>query len=132
MMDISSSSLTGSVVPSVSKSSRDSSLARPVSSAGVLPSSGQDSLPSESSPAVVPSRPSPEELQNLVEKVNASFSNSTSNLKFSVAEGTDISVIRIEDAETGELIRQIPSEEMVAIAQALENLQQGMMLEERA
>lgn len=71
-------------------------------------------------------------LQANVDKANEAMSMRLSNLQFTVAEGTDIPVVRIEDAETGELIRQIPSEEMVALSKALEDLQQGMLLEEKA
>ncbi len=72
-----------------------------------------------------------EDLGKLVEKVNESFSARSSNLKFSVVEGTNISVVRVEDAETGELIRQFPSEEMIAFAKTMDELKQGTMLEER-
>ncbi|VAX01582.1 hypothetical protein MNBD_GAMMA19-350, partial [hydrothermal vent metagenome] len=76
-------------------------------------------------------QPNTEELNKLVEQVNMTLQGRFSDLKFTVAEGTDINVVRIEDAETGELIRQIPSEAMVAIARALGEAQQGMMFEER-
>jgi len=72
-----------------------------------------------------------EALNKLVDQVNMTLQGRFSDLKFTVAEGTDINVVRIEDAETGELIRQIPSEAMVAIARALDEAQQGMMFEER-
>ncbi len=77
-------------------------------------------------------KPNAEELRDLVEKANDSSQVRSSNLNFSVAEGTDINVVRVEDSETGELIRQIPSEQMVALARALDEQKQGMVLEERA
>jgi flagellar protein FlaG len=72
------------------------------------------------------------ELRAQVDKANETMSMRLSNLQFTVAEGTDIPVVRIEDAETGELIRQIPSEEMVALSKALDELKHGMLLEEKA
>jgi len=72
------------------------------------------------------------ELNSLVDEANLSLQGRFSDLKFTVAEGTDINVVRIEDAETGELIRQVPSEAMVAIARALDEAQRGMVLEEKA
>ena len=73
-----------------------------------------------------------EELREIVARANDTSLVRSSNLTFSVAEGTDINVVRVEDSETGELIRQIPSEQMVALARALEDQTQGMVLEERA
>jgi flagellar protein FlaG len=78
---------------------------------------------------------SPAEINELlaqVDKANETMSMRLSNLQFTVSEGTDVPVVRIEDAETGELIRQIPSEEMVALSKALDELKQGMLLEEKA
>ena len=72
------------------------------------------------------------ELRSLVDQVNTTLQGRFSELKFTVAEGTDTPVVRVEDKETGELIRQFPSEAMVAIARALGEAQQGMMLEEKA
>ena len=71
-------------------------------------------------------------LQGLVDQTNKTLSMRFSNLKFTVAEGSDVPVVRIEDSETGELIRQIPSEQMVALAKAMEEIKQGMLLEEQA
>ncbi len=76
------------------------------------------------------SQPSKEELRDLVVKANEAPMVRSSNLKFSVAEGSDINVVRIEDSKTGELIRQIPSEDMVALARALNEQRQGVVLEE--
>ena len=93
--------------------------------AHVLPPQGS-SKGSEPAP-----QPNAEELGNLVAQANDAAQVHASHLKFSVAEGTDINVVRIEDSQTGELIRQIPSEAMVAIARALAEQSQGTMLEER-
>ena len=86
-------------------------------------------FPASQSPA---SQPNAEELQDLVKQANVALQGHSSDLKFTIAEGTDISVVRVEDTETGEVIRQFPSEEMVAIARALGEAQQGMMFEEKA
>ncbi|HEC18692.1 MAG TPA: flagellar protein FlaG [Gammaproteobacteria bacterium] len=72
----------------------------------------------------------PTEVRDLAEQANAVLEQHSSDLKFTVAEGTDIPVIRIEDKKTGELIRQIPSEAMVAIARALEETQRGAVVKE--
>lgn len=110
-------------------------------SGNLLPEEGQSlisvSLEEEHVPALQQEKVSDpaadtNELHAQVDKANEAMSMRFSNLQFTVAEGTDIPVVRIEDAETGELIRQIPSEEMVALSKALEELKQGMLLEEKA
>lgn len=78
------------------------------------------------------SEPNAEELRVLVGQANEVLQARFSDLKFTVDEGTDINIVRIEDSETGELIRQFPSEAMVAIARALDNVKQGMVFEEKA
>ncbi len=124
-MDVSDLIKTGSVPSSVARQS-------PVASGNALPDTRQVRVRAETRQDVTPaSPPNAEELNKLVEQVNMTLQGRFSDLKFTVAEGTDINVVRIEDAETGELIRQIPSEAMVAIARALGEAQQGMMFEER-
>ncbi|MCF6338434.1 MAG: flagellar protein FlaG [Gammaproteobacteria bacterium] len=124
-MDVSDLIKTGSVPSSVARQS-------PVTSGNSLPDARQVRVPIETRQDVTSiSPPNTEELNKLVEQVNMTLQGRFSDLKFTVAEGTDINVVRIEDAETGELIRQIPSEAMVAIARALGEAQQGMMFEER-
>ncbi|NOY73973.1 MAG: flagellar protein FlaG [Gammaproteobacteria bacterium] len=124
-MDVSDLIKTGSVPSSIARQS-------PVTSGNSLPDARQVRVSTEAQQDVTPVlQPNTEELNTLVEKVNMTLQGRFSDLKFTVAEGTDINVVRIEDAETGELIRQIPSEAMVAIARALDEVQQGMMFEER-
>jgi flagellar protein FlaG len=77
------------------------------------------------------SKPDSTKLHDLVNQANETLQGRFSDLKFTVAEGTDIRVVRIEDTKTGELIRQVPSEAMVAIARALDAAQRGMMVEEK-
>jgi len=124
-MDVSDLIKTGSVPSSIARQS-------PVTSGNSLPDARQVRVSTETQKDVTPVlQPNTEELNELVEQVNMTLQGRFSDLKFTVAEGTDINIVRIEDAETGELIRQIPSEAMVAIARALDEAQQGMMFEER-
>ncbi len=67
-------------------------------------------------------------LQAIKEKVE---SLSSDNLRFSIDEGTGEVVARITDSQTGDLIRQIPSEEALAIAKDLDRLK-GLLLRQRA
>ena len=98
-----------------------------------LPDLGQVRVPSgKPQDGVSASQLNTDKLNNIVEQANEALKVRSSDLKFSVAEGTNINIVRIEDSETGELIRQIPSEQMVAIAKALDEMSQGTMLKEEA
>lgn len=57
-----------------------------------------------------------EVLQKTVDNLNAYAINLERNLSFRVDEAADRTVITVTDSETDEVIRQIPSEEVLAIA----------------
>ncbi|MDX2464438.1 MAG: flagellar protein FlaG [Porticoccus sp.] len=141
-MDISNLTTMSSVVPTVTKAT-GGSVAKATSDSKAVQSSMQtgNSLPDKGQVRAGDEDPSvenqvsissSEELNQLVDQANVALQGRSSDLKFTIAAGTEISVVRIEDAETGELIRQFPSEAMVAIARALDDSQQGAMLEEQA
>lgn len=52
-------------------------------------------------------------------------------LAFSIDEDTDRPVVRITDASTGELIRQIPSQEALDIARSLDKMK-GVLFQKHA
>lgn len=52
-------------------------------------------------------------------------------LQFSIDETTAKTVVRVTDASTGELIRQLPSEEALAIARSLDKMK-GLLLTQQA
>lgn len=53
------------------------------------------------------------------------------NLEFSMDDQTGKTIIKVVDTATNELIRQIPSEEMLEIARALDRLQ-GILVRQKA
>lgn len=80
----------------------------------------------------IPQQPSPAELKNAVETLNKVMQLSNQNLEFSVDADTDKVVVRMVDTSTGQLIRQFPSEETLAISRGIEEFQQGMLLKQKA
>jgi len=135
-VDISNLTKTVSVALQVTKTTADSFGSQtPATVGNSLPDAGKARVRAEDPSSTSPvSPPSSEELDNIVAQANVTLQGRSSDLKFTVAEGTDISVVRIEDSKTGELIRQVPSEAMVAIARALDQAQRdrGMVFEEKA
>ena len=68
-------------------------------------------------PQAESSQISAEELQNVVKRLNENVQMVNRDLQFSVDEQSGRSVIRVVNAETQELVRQIPSEEILRISQ---------------
>jgi flagellar protein FlaG len=130
-MDISSVAKMDLVAPFTPKLKELAGTSKPAAQVVSMPQVRQLSVGSEN-PQSTASPPNSAELHDLVDKANAALPANASNLKFSVAEGTHINVVRIEDTETGELIRQIPSETMLAIARAFSEDKHGTMLEDQA
>ena len=61
-----------------------------------------------------------QDLERTMRKLNATMAAAQRNLSFRVDEGSGRTVITVVDAATHEVIRQIPSEEVLALSQALE------------
>lgn len=134
-MDISNLTAVGSTVPAATTVAGITGANKSVSQGNSLPQPEQVRPSSDVSQNVQntdsASKLTTEDLRTLVAQSNETLAGRFSDLRFSVAEGTDINVVRIEDSETGELIRQFPSEAMVAIARALDETIQGTMLKEK-
>jgi len=75
--------------------------------------------------------PSLEQVQQAVKQVQQIVQAKTSNLTFSVDHGTGKTIVKLMDSETGKVIRQIPSEEMIAMSEALDKMQ-GLLLKQKA
>lgn len=73
----------------------------------------------------------PEELKSAVEKVQAFVSATTSDVNFSIDKESGSTVVKVIDRSTKEVIRQIPSKEMLEMAQALDRLQ-GLLVKNQA
>jgi len=54
------------------------------------------------------------------------------NLEFSIDDKSGKVIVKLVDTSTNEVIRQIPSKEMLAIAEALDNFSQTKTSEEEA
>ncbi|WP_413701350.1 flagellar protein FlaG [Psychromonas sp. KJ10-10] len=61
-------------------------------------------------------------VKETVEEMNAFFQNMQRNLSFSVDEESGEKVISVRDSETEEVIRQIPSEELVVLRKKMDDV----------
>ncbi|MCK7583262.1 MAG: flagellar protein FlaG [Chromatiales bacterium] len=72
------------------------------------------------------------EVKEAVSRLNEFVQNLRRDLQFRVDEEIDRVIVTVVNSESGEVIRQIPSEEILAVARSLEQAQQGLLLNERA
>lgn len=66
-----------------------------------------------------------------MEDVRNAIAPVAQDLLFSIDEDTGKTIVKVVDASTDEVIRQIPSEEIISIAKALDKLQ-GLLVEQKA
>lgn len=66
---------------------------------------------------------STEQIENAVSQLSEFVKNNSRQLNFSVDEGSNKQVVKVTDAESGKVIRQIPSEEVLKLSERLQDLQ---------
>jgi flagellar protein FlaG len=82
----------------------------------------------EAKPAAEPTR---RELDTAVSKINKTLAEKSQSLVFSVDEDSNRTIVKVIDQSTKEVIRQIPTQETLDIAKALESAQ-GMLIKQKA
>jgi flagellar protein FlaG len=116
-----------------------SSLAPATTSQAVVVSPSQPAQASEAAPAQAPQAPLPlhpetssaEQMQMAVAEIRKAIAPVARNLQFSIDKETGKTIVRIVDAETNEVIRQIPGDEVIAIARAIDRMQ-GLLIKQKA
>ena len=83
-------------------------------------------LPGQGSP-----KPSQEQVEQAVEAVQKAVEPVAQNLQFSIDKETGKTIISVVDSLTQEVIRQIPGEEILAIAKAIDRMQ-GLLVRQKA
>jgi len=84
---------------------------------------------------VASSQPSAQQLKNAVDSINQAMRQANKSLELSVDPDTKKPIIKMVDSETGELIRQYPSEEVLAIADSIDQFlqfRQGLLVSKEA
>ncbi|WP_051229295.1 flagellar protein FlaG [Paludibacterium yongneupense] len=76
-------------------------------------------------------KPSKRDVQDAIDQLNKAATLYDSQLQFSVDKDTDIQVIKVIDKQSQKIIRQIPSEDIVRIAKAIDDFK-GMLLKDQA
>lgn len=73
-------------------------------------------------------------LKSAAEKGNSILQATNRNLEFQVDDSTKKVVVKIVDSKSGDVVRQIPSEEVLAFIERMQELEgnQGSMLQDKA
>ena len=71
------------------------------------------------------------QINQAIEAANAALKRVTNDLEFFMDSATGKAVVRVIDGSTGQVLRQFPSAEMLAIARALDRFQ-GMLIKQKA
>jgi flagellar protein FlaG len=110
------SNVAGTVATSVSAQSRPT---------------GRTDAPTASDQSAPGPAASVEEARDAVETINRHLEAAAQNLRFSVDDATGKMVVRVVDTSTGEVIRQVPNEELLAISRSIDRLQ-GVLFHQEA
>jgi flagellar protein FlaG len=76
--------------------------------------------------------PTPAQLQTAVDNINKAMRQNNSNVEFSIDTDTKQTVIKVVESKTGDVIRQFPSEDVMAIAREIDHVQQGLLVKQKA
>lgn len=76
-------------------------------------------------------QPRRKELDKAVEAVNEFVGAVNTDLRFAVDDESGRTVVKVIDVNTKEVIKQYPSEEMLAIAKALDSIK-GLLVQQKA
>jgi flagellar protein FlaG len=72
-----------------------------------------------------------DQVTNAVEKINKVIQSSGQGVEFSINNDFNKLIVKVVDQQTNEVIRQIPSEEVLEIARSLDKLQ-GLLIKQTA
>lgn len=89
-------------------------------------------LPGDGKPVPPVTAPPPvADVKEAVNRLNQYVQTLRRDLQFRVDEDTDRVIVTVTDSETHEVIRQIPAEEVLAVAKSLETMQ-GVLMDTKA
>lgn len=77
------------------------------------------------------SEPTRQQVEEAAKSVNEFLQPINKSINFSLDEDTGITVVKVIDVATKEVIRQIPSEEMLVIAKAIDQMK-GLLVQQKA
>ena len=111
---------------------RDAQTARNQTESAASVETRSENIQSNTSPQEQAQRvPSAGELQKALEEVEKAVAPMAQSLQFTLDKDSGKTVVKVMDTDTNEVIRQIPSEEVLAISKAVDKLK-GLLLKQQA
>lgn len=77
-------------------------------------------------------QPTPTQLKEAVKVINQAFEQANQSLAFTIDSATKQTIVKLTDTSTGEVIRQFPTQQTLAISQSIEQYQHGLLLTQKA
>jgi flagellar protein FlaG len=103
----------------------------PAQTAGAQPATPYDAARVNQADNVKKSAVTEKDVQQSIEAINRFLKPVSGDIEFSQDEDTGRTLVKIVDTQTKTVLRQIPTEEAVAIAKQLDKLQ-GLLVREKA
>lgn len=116
--------------PAVARDSGKTAVSRPSTSVPEEPASAPPATQTGPSKFTTPIA-DPELVRKAAEQINKFIQSNSANLQFSVDQNHNRIIVKVVDKETGEVIRQIPGEETLAIANSLDT-PKGVLIQSKA
>lgn len=79
-----------------------------------------------------PVQPTEAELKSAVDTINRVMQQGNSNVEFSIDKDTKQTVVKVVDSQSGQVIRQFPSHEVLAVSRMIAEAQRGVLLKQKA
>jgi flagellar protein FlaG len=70
-------------------------------------------------------------IKEAVQRLSEFVASTRSEINFEIDEASGVQVVKVLDSESGDIIRQFPSEEAIQLAQVLDKLQ-GLLVKDKA
>jgi len=83
-------------------------------------------------PAPAQNPPSDLQLQKSLDHINTVLLQSNINIQFNVDASSKQPILKLTDTQTGEVLRQFPTDAALSISHAIDQFQQGMLLSQKA
>ncbi|RJG01152.1 flagellar protein FlaG [Noviherbaspirillum sedimenti] len=98
------------------------------------PAAAAKPVPVETAIAVKQAAPAPTsaEVAQAVRNLNKAMLEQSQNLEFTIDSDSNRTIVKVIDQKTKEVLRQIPNEETLAMAKALDQMAAGLLIRQKA
>jgi flagellar protein FlaG len=77
-------------------------------------------------------QPTDAQLKSAVDSINHAMKQNNSNVEFTIDKDTQRTVIKVVDSGTGAILRQFPTEEILAVSRMIAEAQRGALVKQKA